>query len=78
MFKIQKNLFLTIKGKFLKALKIAFSMLLVKKCQFFLYVVLVTTSLELRVNNVLERKETFLSTKTKFFKVPKVAFFQRG
>ena len=31
-------------------------MLLVKKCQFFLYLVLVTTRLELRFNNVLGRK----------------------
>ena len=53
-------------------------MLLVKKCQSFLYLVLVTTRLELRFNHVLERKETFLSTETKFLKVPKIAFFQRG
>ena len=52
-------------------------MLLVKKYQFFLYLVLVTTGLELRFNHVLERKETFSSTKTKFLQVPNIAFFQK-
>ena len=53
-------------------------MLLVKKYQFSLFLVLVKTRQELRFNNVLERKETFLSIKTKFFKVPKMVFLQRG
>ena len=54
-------------------------MLLVKKCQSFLYLVLVKTRLEIRYNNVGDRKETFfLSIKTKFFKVPKMVFLQRG
>ena len=52
-------------------------MLLVKKCQFFLYLVLVTTRLELRFNNVLERKQTFLSTK-KNFQSPKSRIFPKG
>ena len=46
---------------FLKGLTHAFG----QKCQFFLYVALVTTRLELRFNNVLERKENFLTTKNK-------------
>ena len=66
-------------------------MLLIKKGQFFVYLVLVKTRLVIRFNNVrdrketvlrftnvLERKESFLSTKTKFLKVPKIAFFPRG
>ena len=53
-------------------------MLLVKKYQFSLFLVLVKTRQELRFHNVLERKETFLSIKTKFFKVPKMVFLQRG
>ena len=51
-------------------------MLLVKKCQFSLYLVLVKTRLEIRFNNVVDRKQTFSSIKTKFFKVPKVVIFQ--
>ena len=43
---------------FLKGLTHAFG----QKCQLFLYVALVTTRLELRFNNVLERKENFLTT----------------
>ena len=31
-----------------------------------------------RFNNVVDRKETFFEYKNKFFKVPKMAFFQRG
>ena len=34
--------------------------------------------LEIRFNNVLKRKEPFLTIKTKIFELPKVAFFQRG
>ena len=36
-----------------------------QKCQLFLYLALVTTRLELRFNNVLERKENLLTTKNK-------------
>ena len=46
---------------FLKGLTHAFG----QKCQLFLYVALDTTRLELRFNNVLERKENFLTTKNK-------------
>ena len=46
-------------------------MLLVKKCQFFLYLVLVTARLEIRFNNVLDRKETFYGYKSKIFQSPK-------
>ena len=53
-------------------------MLLVKKCQFFPYLVLVTTRLELRFNNALERKQTFLSTKKKKFRSPESRIFLKG
>ena len=53
-------------------------MLLVKKCQFFLYVALVTTSLELRFNDVLERKETFFKYKNKISQSPKNRSFPKG
>ena len=53
-------------------------MLLVKKCQFFLYLFWVKTRLETRLNNVLDTKDPFLTIKGKFLKVIKIAFFQRG
>ena len=59
---------------FLKGLTHAFG----QKCQFFLYVALVTTRLELRFNNVLERKENFLTTKNKIFPSPKSCIFPKG
>ena len=42
------------------------------------FLLLVKKRLEIRFNNVLDRKNCFLSIKTKFFKVPKMVFFQRG
>ena len=39
---------------------------------------LVTTRLELRFNNVLERKENFLTTKNKIFQSPKNRIFLKG
>ena len=59
---------------FLKGLTHAFG----QKCQLFLYVALVTTRLELRFNNVLERKENFLTTKNKIFQSPKSRIFPKG
>ena len=53
-------------------------MLLVKKCQFFLYVALVTTSLELRFNDVLERKETFFKVQKQNFSKSKNLSFPKG
>ena len=53
-------------------------MLLVKKCQFFLYLVLVKTRLEIRLNNVLDKKETFFEYKNKIFQSPKNRIFPRG
>ena len=53
-------------------------MLLVKKCQCFLYLVLVETTLEIRLNNVLDRKETFLGYKNKIFQSPKNRIFPKG
>ena len=65
MLEIEQKLFLSIKTKFFKVPKMVFlqrgsPMLLVKKCQFFLYLFLVKTRLEKRLNSVLDRKETFL------------------
>ena len=45
---------------------------------FFLDLFSVKKGLELRFNDVLDRKETFLIIKTKFFNVSKIAFVQRG
>ena len=53
-------------------------MLLVKKCQFFLYLVLVTARLEIRFNNVLDRKETFYGYKSKIFQSPKNRSIPKG
>ena len=59
---------------FVKGLTHAFG----QKCQFFLYVALVTTRLELKFNNVLERKENFLTPKNKIFQSPKSRIFPKG
>ena len=54
-------------------------MLLVKKCQFFLYLVLVKTKIEIRFNNVLDRKETFFPEyKNKIFESLKNRIFPNG
>ena len=53
-------------------------MLLVKKCQFFLYLVLVKTRLQISFNNVLDRKETFSEYKNKIFQSHKNGIFPKG
>ena len=53
-------------------------MLLVKKCQFFLSLVLVKTRLEKRFNNVLDRKETFFKYQKKIFLKSQKAQFSKG
>ena len=53
-------------------------MLLVKKCQFFLYLVLVKTRLQISFNNVLDRKETFSEYKNKIFQSPQNHIFPKG
>ena len=54
-------------------------MLLVKKCIFFLELFSVKIRLEIMFNNVIDGKETFFGhKKIQSFKVPKIAFFQRG
>ena len=63
MLEREKKLFLSIKTKFFKVPKMVFlqsgsPMLLFKKYQFFLYLFLVKTRLEIRFNNVLDGKET--------------------
>ena len=53
-------------------------MVLVKKCQFFLYLVLVKTRLQITFNNVVDRRETCFEYKNEIFQVPKMVFLQRG
>ena len=53
-------------------------MLLVKKCQFFLYLFLVKTRQEIRFNNVLDGKETFFDYKRKISESPKNRMFPKG
>ena len=53
-------------------------MVLVKKCQFFLYLVLVKTRLWITFNNVVDRRETCFEYKKEIFQVPKMVFLQRG
>ena len=79
----KETFFLSIKTKFFKVPKMVFlqrgsPMLLVKKCQFFPYLLLVKTRLEIRFNSVLDRKETFFKYKKKIFQSPKISVFQRG
>ena len=50
-------------------------MLLVKKCQIFLYLDLVKIKLELMRNNFVEKKETFFDYKENIFNFLKIAFF---
>ena len=53
-------------------------MLLVKKCQIFLYLDLVKLRLEIMLNNFGEKKKLFLLSKQTFLTVPQISFFQRG
>ena len=53
-------------------------MLLLKKFQFFLYLFLVKTRLEIRLNNVQDRKESFFEYKNKIFQSPKNRIFAKG
>ena len=53
-------------------------MLLLKKFQFFPYLFLVTTRLEIKFNNVLDGNETFFDYKNKFFQSPKNRIFPNG
>ena len=52
-------------------------MLLVKKCQIFLYLFLVKTRLEIRFNNVLDTKEPFFDYKRNISKSPKNRIFPK-
>ena len=53
-------------------------MLLVKKCQIFLYLDLVKIRLEKILNNFIEKQETFFWTiKTKSFESPKNRIFSK-
>ena len=49
-----------------------------EKFLIFLYLVLVKTRLEIRFNNVLDRKETFFEYKNKIFQSPKNRIFPKG
>ena len=53
-------------------------MLLVKKCQFSLFFVLVKIRLEIRFKNDLDRKETFFQYKNKIFQTFKNRIFPKG
>ena len=53
-------------------------MLLVKKYQFSLYLALVKTTLEIRFNNVVDRKKTFFEYKNKIFQSLKNHNFPKG
>ena len=53
-------------------------MVLVKKCQFFLYLLLVKTRLEIRLNNVLDTKEPFFDYRRKISESPKNLSFPKG
>ena len=53
-------------------------MLLVKKCQFFHYLFSLKIRLEIRFNNVLQRKEPFCYYKKKNFESPKSRIFPKG
>ena len=53
-------------------------MLLAKKYQFFLYLLLVKTRLEIRLNNVLDTKEPFFAYKRKISESPKNRIFPKG
>ena len=82
MFEIEK-LFLTIKAKFFEVPNIVLFQWVnlwfgLKNAFFFLYLFSVKIRLEIRFNNVLDRKKPFLTIKTKFFNVSKIVFFQRG
>ena len=79
----RKELFFTMKKKiFLKVPKVAFfqrgsPMLLVKKCQIFLYLFLVKTRLEIRFNNVLATKEPFSDYEREISESPKNRIFPK-
>ena len=53
-------------------------MLLVKKCQFFVYLGLVKIRQEIMLNDFAEKRETFSTLKDRIFQSPKNALFQRG
>ena len=67
-FKVPKIVF------FQKGLTHAFH----QRMYFFIYLFLVTIRPEIMFNNVIDGKETFFRKKIQSFKVPKIAFFQRG
>ena len=52
-------------------------MLLVKNAKFSLFLVLVKTRLEIRFNNVVDRKQTFFEYKNKMFQSPKNRIFPK-
>ena len=53
-------------------------MLLVKKCQFFLYLDLVKIRLEIMLNDFAEKKETFLAIRNRIFRSLKNRIFPKG
>ena len=53
-------------------------MLLVKKCQFFVYLGLVKKRQEIMLNDFAEKRETFLTLKDRIFQSPKKRTFLKG
>ena len=53
-------------------------MLLVKKCNFFLYLFSAKIRLQIRFNNVLDRKETFFDCKKNILQSLKNCIFPKG
>ena len=53
-------------------------MLLVKKCNDFHYLFSLKIGLEIRFNNIMNRKETFFDYKNKNFSTSQNSIFQRG
>ena len=55
-----------------------FLLLLVKKCQFFVYLDLVKRRLEIMLNDFAEKKETFFAIKNRIFQSLKNRIFPKG
>ena len=78
-FTEKKKPFFTLKTEFFESQKNRiFSMLLVKKCQFFLYLDLVKIRLGIMLNDFAEKKETFFGYKKQNFSKSKKSNFSKG
>ena len=79
-FAEKNKVFLTIKKNFQQShfFKEVSPMLLVKKCNFFLYLFSIKIRIKIRFNNDLDSKQTFCYYKEKLFHSPKNRIFPRG